>query len=125
LSPATGGNGWRSAAEAKTAKKGLYVLRTTLTGAHLLRSGELRADLNENLDECGFRDASELIEQKRAGERIQLDDASARHRQRRVACAFELLDDAHASSTLPEEVPNAEALESWLIDLRTRDTASV
>lgn len=59
---------------APTAKSVLYVLRTALTGAHLLRSAELRVDLTENLDEYGFADARELIARKRAGERVHLDE---------------------------------------------------
>jgi predicted nucleotidyltransferase len=106
------------ALKAPTAKKVLYVLRTALTGAHLLRTGELRVDLNENLDEYGYPDACELIERKKAGERTMLDEASFKHWQARVQRAFERLDEAHATSTLPDEPANVAALERWLIDIR-------
>jgi predicted nucleotidyltransferase len=107
-------------AKAPTAKKLLYVLRTALTGTHLLRAGELRVDLNDNLDEYGYGDARELIEKKKAGERTVLDQVSLRAWQPRVQKAFALLDDALTRSRLPHESPNAGVLEAWLIDLRMR-----
>jgi predicted nucleotidyltransferase len=106
---------------APTAKKVLYVLRTALTGTHLLRSGELRVDLTHNLDEYGYADARELIERKKAGERTELDPASLAHWSVRVQRAFELLDAAHAQSALPEEPAHAAELEAWLVDLRLRE----
>ncbi len=105
---------------APTAKKVLYVLRTALTGAHLLRSGELRVDLNDNVEEYGYQDARELIERKKAGERTVLDDATAVHWRERVQRAFELLDQAHSATALPEEAPNVADLEHWLIEVRMR-----
>ncbi len=105
---------------APTAKTVLYVLRTALTGTHLLRAGELRVDLNDNLDEYGYRDARELIARKRAGERTVLDEATARHWRDRVHAAFTLLDHAHATSQLPEEALNLAELEQWLVDTRMR-----
>jgi len=107
---------------APTAKTVLYVLRTALTGTHLLRAGDVRVDLNENIDEYGFQDARELIQRKRAGERTVLDAAIASHWRERVKRAFALLDDAHAASTLPEEAPNVAELERWLVDVRMRET---
>jgi predicted nucleotidyltransferase len=107
-------------AAAPTAKKVLYVLRTALTGARLLTTGELHVDLNDNLDEYDYGDARELIEKKKAGERTVLDEASLRHWQARVQRAFTWLDEALAKSRLPEESPNAVELEAWLIDVRMR-----
>lgn len=109
---------------APTAKKILYVLRTALTGTHLLRAGDLRVDLNDNIEEYDYEDARELIERKRAGERTVLDVATAGHWQQRVQRAFALLDDANAESRLPEEAPNIGDLERWLVDVRMRDAAS-
>jgi predicted nucleotidyltransferase len=103
-----------------TAKNVLYVLRTALTGAHLLRAGELRVDLTLQLDEYGYADARELIAQKTAGERVVLDHASAAYWSTRVQRAFELLDGAHADSTLPEQPEGEHALEAWLVDVRLR-----
>jgi predicted nucleotidyltransferase len=101
-----------------TAKKLLYVLRTALTGAHLLATGRLVTDLNALVDEHGFGAARELLEIKRTGERAPLPaDVAARWmvESRRV---FEILDAARAGSPLPEEPPNGEAFEPWLVALR-------
>jgi predicted nucleotidyltransferase len=111
-------------APAPTTKKVLYVLRTALTGAHLLRSGELRVDLNDNLEEYGYGDARELIERKKAGERVELDPASLAHWSTRIQRAFELLDDAHLDSALPDEPVYTRELEAWLIEVRMRDAAA-
>jgi hypothetical protein len=87
----------------------------------LLKTGELRVDLNDNLDEYHYGDARELIEKKTAGERTVLDDASLRKWQARAQLAFTLLDDALTCSRLPDEAPNAGVLESWLVDVRLRE----
>jgi predicted nucleotidyltransferase len=105
--------------EAKpTAKRALYVLRTALTGTHLLRTGALVTDVNELLDAYAFGEARALIAAKRAGERTPLDGAVRDHWRAELARAFTLLDDARASSPLPEEPPNVAELEAWLLALR-------
>jgi predicted nucleotidyltransferase len=109
------------ASAAPTAKKVLYVLRTALTGTHLLRTGELRIDLTQNLDEYGFADARELIERKKAGERVELDAASLARWSGRIQRAFTLLDDAHLESSLPDEPVYTRELEAWLVDVRMRE----
>ena len=91
----------------RPAKKLLYVLRTALTGAHALRTGEIVTDLTELLDEYGFAEARELIEAKRAGEAAPLEEAMWARWGGEVERAFEVLERARASSVLPEEPPNA------------------
>ena len=54
-------NGFRSA------KKLLYVLRTALTGTHVLHSGEIVTDVSLLLDEYGFGAARELSRRRRKG----------------------------------------------------------
>jgi uncharacterized protein len=106
--------------EPPAAKKVLYVLRTTLTGAHLLRTGALITDLGELADPYGFGDARELIAAKKSGERVALAaDTWARWRGA-LDRAFEVLDAAQRESTLPAEPPDdaSTALETWLVDLR-------
>jgi len=104
-----------------TAKNVLYVLRTALTGTRLLRTADLHVDLNDNLDEYGYPDARDLIVLKQAGERSVLDAAGLHHWQTRIQSAFEQLLDAFHNSPLPDEPPNAAALEAWLIDVRLRE----
>jgi len=112
-------------AERPTAKKLLYVLRTALTGTHLLRTGELRVDLTTTMDEYGFGDAAELIEAKKQGELSVLDDGARQAWLNRLDGLFELLDEARDPSPLPAEPPPAAAaeLDRWLIETRRRQLA--
>ena len=105
-------------AGAPTAKQLLYILRTTLTGAHLLATGELVSDLRLLLDRHGLGDARELIEMKRAGERSPLDSGVADRWRSRLDDLFGLLELARESSVLPEEPDSAGELEAWLIQHR-------
>lgn len=107
-------------AAAPTAKQILYVLRTTLTGAHALASGVIVPDLTRLLDEHRFAEARELVERKRAGERVALDAAMKERWRREVERAFTQLDDALARSPLPDEAPNQAELEAWLLEVRRR-----
>ncbi len=106
------------AGDAPSAKKVLYVLRTALTGSHLLRTGELVADLTRLLDRYGFGDARELIHVKTRGERVALDDDERGRWLAEAERALSLLEDARDESILPEEPPNPDELEAWLLDLR-------
>jgi predicted nucleotidyltransferase len=107
-------------AEPPAAKKVLYVLRTTLTGAHLLRTGELVTDLGRLAAPYGFEAASELIAAKRAGERVALAPPTWAHWRGELDRALATLDAARRESPLPAEPPDdaRDALETWLVDLR-------
>ena len=102
------------------AKKILYVLRTTLTGTHLLLTGDVVTDVTQLLDSYGFPQARDLVATKRAGERVSLDSDAKSDWLKSVARAFEILDDANARSVLPPEPPNRDELEAWLIEQRRR-----
>ena len=106
-------------ADKPTAKKLLYVLRTALTGTHLLKTGELRVDLTTTADEYGFADANELIEAKKSGEQTVLSEDVRQSWLKRLDGLFELLDDARECSVLPEEAPGAKEAEDWLVRTRT------
>jgi predicted nucleotidyltransferase len=106
------------AAEGAPAKKVLYVLRTTLTGTHLLRTGEVQTDVTKLLDSYGFADAQELVVAKRAGERVNLAQSQKGRWLEAATRAFALLDDARTQSPLPLEPPNRADLEAWLIQKR-------
>ena len=101
-----------------SAKKLLYVLRTALTGTHLLRTGELEADLTRLLDDYSFGDARVLVQAKRAGERTAADPALLDTWRPRLATALQGLDAALAKSTLPVDPPNEAELEAWLVETR-------
>jgi transcriptional regulator with XRE-family HTH domain len=101
----------------------LYVYRVLLTGIHLLRTGEVEANLPRLNDIFRLPYISELIERKRTGaERGALPAADpladlAFH-QREYERLLHELDEAAAESTLPE-VPTARpALDDLLIRVR-------
>ena len=106
------------ASGAPTAKKLLYVLRTGLTGTHLLHTGSLVTDLTALMDEHGFGDARELLEVKQAGERQVLPAPLAAKWLERVRSVFDALDLARERSVLPPEPANATEVEQWLVAVR-------
>src|SRR6185295_15364581 len=101
-----------------TAKKLLYVLRTTLTGIHVLETGELEPDLTRLMDGYGVGDAAEIVERKRAGERVGLDPALVAAWRPRVEQLLARLDEARERSILPEEPRNLAEVEAWLLGVR-------
>jgi predicted nucleotidyltransferase len=101
-----------------SAKKLLYVLSTTLTGVHALREGEIVTDVTRLLARYGFGEALELVAQKKRGEKAELPESLREKWAARVPALFEALEQAEKESPLPEEAPNADELERWLI--RTR-----
>ncbi|HET6981569.1 MAG TPA: nucleotidyltransferase domain-containing protein, partial [Myxococcaceae bacterium] len=103
-----------------SAKKLLYVLRTALTGVHVLREGEIVTDVTRLLDRYGLGEATALVEQKRRGEKTELPARLREAWEGKVAGVFALLDRALADSPLPEESPNGSTLEQWLIGARLR-----
>ncbi len=103
---------------APAAKRVLYVLRTALTGTHLLTTGELIVDLTRLLDRYGFAAAWDLVAAKQRGERTAL---AASERDRWIAeakRALERLEGAQESSVLPAEPRNRGELEEWLLEVR-------
>lgn len=101
-----------------SAKKLLYVLRTSLTGTHLLRTGEVVTDVTALLGAYGLDDARELVEQKRRGEAAQLPAALAAAWAGRLDALFDGLRVAEAASVLPEAPANEAQVEAALVRLR-------
>jgi predicted nucleotidyltransferase len=104
----------------RSAKKLLYVLRTTLTGTHALLTGRIETDVTLLLDDHGLGAAAELVEAKRRGEHSELTADVAERWRKEVGRAFDVLDAALARSQLPEEPQNGAEVEAWLVDLRRR-----
>ncbi|SET97838.1 nucleotidyltransferase domain-containing protein [Stigmatella erecta] len=102
----------------RSTKKLLYVLRTTLTGTHVLLTGEVETDLTALMDRYGFAEAGELVAWKRRGERSELSEALSERWRGQVGRAFEQLDAARERSVLPEAPQDTDALEAWLLELR-------
>jgi uncharacterized protein len=111
-------NQLRFAEKEPTAKKLLYVLRTSLTGIRLLETGELEADLTRLLDAYGVGDAASLVERKRAGEHVGIDPALLAAWRPRIDALFARLDATFERSPLPAEPPNSEELREWLLSVR-------
>jgi len=103
-----------------SAKKALYVLRTTLTGTHLLRAGELETNVTKLGALYGLAGVPALVETKRAGEQTALGPEAMATVLPELARAFALLDAALEESVLPEEPPASAIadLEEWLVALR-------
>jgi len=103
-----------------TVKKLLYVVRTAVTGTHLLLTGELETDLRLLAPKYGLDDVETLIEAKRKGERIEANPDILKEWQPRLGEICSRLDRAKDESPLPEEpTPEAiAALESWLVSMR-------
>ena len=106
-------NQLRFAEAEPSAKKLLYVLRTAMTGIHLLETGELETDLTRLMP-----DAMPLVERKRSGERVAIDRALLDEWRPRIDVLFERLDRARDASPLPEEPPHVGELRDWLVATR-------
>ena len=106
----------------RSAKKLLYVVRTSMTGIHALRAGEIVTDVTRFAHEKPLLGVLELIGQKRRGERSELPESLGEEWRGRVDGFLTRLDEAAARSSLPGKPSNEarSALEAWLIDLRRR-----
>jgi len=97
----------------------LYVYRVLLTGIHLMRSGEIEANLVILNNEFKLPYISELIERKLAGpEKSAVHDVDLEFHQREFERLRGALEDAHRASTLPEAPLGRGALNDLLIRLR-------
>lgn len=101
------------------AKSLLYSFRVALTGTHLLRAGEVVANLAVLAPEYGFSDLLELIAFKRdSDEKDGAPPALAAALRGRWPELEQLLDQARDNSALPERAPNGEAIDAWLVARR-------
>jgi predicted nucleotidyltransferase len=107
---------WR-AAQPKTVKGLLYAYRSALTGIHLLRTGQCLGDVNLLAPTYGFPQVADLVALKARG---------PEHGELAMTAGFEpdlgrlevLLEAAHSESQLPQEAPNEDALDDFLIRIR-------
>lgn len=105
-------------AAAPSAKKVLYVLRTALTGLHLLRTGECEPDLGVLWERYGFDIVPALVHEKQQAEQKALPPALAHAVAPALERVFVQLDAAREASPLPEQPAHVDALERWLIGVR-------
>ena len=109
----------KEAEKTRRAKKVLYVLRTTLTGTHLLRTGELVTDVTRLAPRYGF-ELEDLLAAKSTAEKAPLDEATFASATLRMERAFATLDESLGVAMLPVEPPNAAEVEAWLVETRLR-----
>ena len=92
-----------------------------MTGIHLLRTGEVQANLrilNDQIFRRSFID--ELIERKMAGKEKSALAIEERQRLMAEAKALEAeLEAAAETSPLPDDVQNLDELHRFLIQIRT------
>jgi uncharacterized protein len=99
----------------------LYVYRVLLTGIHLMRTGEIEANVVRLNEEARLPQIPDLVARKLAGpEKAALDDADVAFHEGEVTRLRRALEDAGASSTLAEEPTAREALHDLLVRVRLR-----
>jgi predicted nucleotidyltransferase len=97
----------------------LYTYRVLLTGIHLMRAGEVEANLPRLNESARLSHVDELIARKVAGhERETLDDADASFHRREYERLRAELEAAGASSRLPDHATARAALDDLLLRLR-------
>ncbi|HKE02722.1 MAG TPA: nucleotidyltransferase domain-containing protein, partial [Blastocatellia bacterium] len=102
----------------------LYVYRVLLTGIHLMRSGEIEANLGKLNEEFKLPYISELIERKLSGpEKSTLSDVDVEFHQSEFERLRGALEDAHQASLLPEAPAGKMALNELLVRLRLSQEA--
>jgi predicted nucleotidyltransferase len=103
----------------RRAKPLLYVYRVLLTGIHLMRSGEIEANLVKLNEEFKLPYISELVERKLAGlEKSALSDVHVEFHRSEFERLRGMLEDAYQASSLPEAPTGKAALNDLLIRLR-------
>jgi predicted nucleotidyltransferase len=100
----------------------LYVYRVLLTGIHLMRSGEVEANLGRLNAEARLPHVDELIARKLAGpEKSALDEADVAFHRGEYGRLLAELEAAHRDCKLPDGPTARAALNDLLIRLRIGD----
>jgi predicted nucleotidyltransferase len=110
-------------AEAPRVKPLLYVYRVLLTGIHLMRTGEVQADLRRLNESFRLDYLPDLIERKVHGaEKGILAGVDVAFHEREYERLRAELEAAHRDSHLPEAPSGAEALNDLLVRIRLGNT---
>jgi predicted nucleotidyltransferase len=97
----------------------LYVYRVLLTGIHLMRTGEVEANLVRLNETAKLPYLDELISRKTAGpEKGVLDQADVEFHEREYERLRRDLDQAYSDSHLPETSSGAKQLSDLLVRIR-------
>jgi hypothetical protein len=101
----------------------LYVYRVLLTGIHLMRTGEVEANLLVLNQDAKLRHIDALVERKLAGpEKGSLDQADVDFHEREYHRLIAELEAATERSKLPDQASGKAALNDLLVRLRTSST---
>jgi uncharacterized protein len=99
----------------------LYVYRVLLTGIHLMRTGQVEANLVRLNETFRLPYLPELIERKTSGvEKEILDDADPSLHEQEYERLRAELEEAFAQSHLPEQPSGSDALNDLLVRLRVQ-----
>jgi uncharacterized protein len=97
----------------------LYVYRVLLTGIHLMKTGEIEANLVHLNREARLSHVNDLIERKLAGpEQSALDEADLAFHRREFERLKAELESAYQACSLPEASTARPALNDLLVRLR-------
>jgi predicted nucleotidyltransferase len=107
--------------EVKKAKTLLYAYRVLLTGIHVLRTGEIEANLPALLEAYPLSGVRELMAAK-VKEKAGIGAGDLESHRRALGELAARLEWAFAESRLPEAPREAAALDRFLIGLRLRRT---
>jgi predicted nucleotidyltransferase len=96
----------------------LYAYRVLLTGIHLMRTGEIEANLIRL--NAGFQlpYLAELIATKQAGEQATLPDGDLAFHEREHLRLLAVLEEARDASSLPELPASRQALHDLVVRVR-------
>jgi len=99
----------------------LYVYRVLLTGIHLMRTGEVEANLVRLNETAKLPYIPDLIARKVGGpEKGKLDQADLAFHEREFERLRAELEQAHAESKLPERPRATAAMDDLLVRIRLR-----
>lgn len=97
----------------------LYVYRVLLTGIHLMRTGEVEANLVALNEEYQLAQVPDLVARKLAGPELStLPDTDFAFHESECVRLRTLLDEAAAASHLPEAPKGSAALNDLLVRVR-------
>lgn len=103
----------------------LYVYRVLLTGIHLMRTGQVEANLVRLNDDAQLPQIVDLIARKLAGpEASVINDGDMDFHRHEYDRLQRVLEEAHAVSSLPEAPTARPALNDLLVRLRMRTVDS-
>jgi predicted nucleotidyltransferase len=100
----------------------LYVYRVLLTGIHLMRTGQVEANLVTLNETARLPYVAELVERKLAGpEKGSLSNADLAFHQSEFQRLMAELLSAYEASNLPERGSGQDDLHHLLVRLRTKE----